>query len=723
MRLPVLKALFTKNKKTPTYLLTIILRPDLIKAVVHEEISGNITFIGKGVEVLHKLVDELSIEELLEICDRAIGKAEENLPENIEAQKTIFGISDSWQSNGKITRENLEKLKRLKIDLGLSPVGFIVITDAISFALQKEEGAPINAVLVELSKKVFTVSLLRAGRIAESKTIAQEEEPVPILLEKTLKGFSNFEVLPSRIILFEGENNLEKIEQECINFPWTKNLPFLHVPRIEILPNEFDERSVVLGVASELGFSVPEFVQKTKEDTFRQAKDEHVEKEEDKLAEKERSKKEEFLSDELAFGFVREKDAIEEFVTKEEKQSITPLTFFKQYIPSRFIPSLTNLPSLPKIKIPPFRRILFLPIFILSLLLIFILFSMFLLRAEVRIHVLPKNIEQEKIITIDPDLPAETEAEKVKGETISVTREGQKQIPTSGKKEIGDKAKGEITIYNSTQETRTFAKGTVVSTSGKLKFTLDSQVTVASASGDVFSGTTPSKEKVSVTAEAIGEESNVAAQTTFTIGGQSLVAAKNDTALTGGSKREVRVVAKKDQDTLLEELLEQFREEAKGELANKGVDIRIIDIVSEKTLTRKFDKKIDEEAGSLTLSLTVEFEALGFRDESVKGLFEKSLVGDVNDKEFKLSDNGIEFSVVKQEKARDGSIKVTFSGKGKFIPTFDIEKIKKEIAFTSKNRAENYIKSLPNVSGVEVIVFPPLPFVSKNISITVSASN
>lgn len=716
MKLPILKKLFNKRKLTPTYLLTLILRPDLVKAVVYEELSGNITVFGKGIQILDNPIDEISIEQLLQACDKAIGKAEENLPEHVETQKTIFGIIDSWQVNGKIKKEHLDKLKRIKTDLGLLPVGFIVITDAISYALQKQEGAPINAVLVEIGKKIFTVSLLRASRIAESRTVSINEESFPVLLEKTLKGFTNFEVLPSRIILVDEESDLESIKQESINFPWTKHLPFLHVPRIEVLPSHFDEQSLVLGVAKELGFSLTEA----------SAKKEEVVRKENKVEEKEESGRE------LAFGFMREQDVEKKAAPQAEEEmkgkTILNLKKYLFLLPFRNFP---KLPSFPSPKIPFSRRIVFLPIALILLLVLFLFSYTFLVRAEVRIFVSPKTVVLEKVITIDPDIKNNGDEDRIKGEKISIVKEGEREISTTGKKEVGEQAKGEVTIYNKSSDSRTLSKGTVIASSNDLKFTLDESVTVASASGgvDAFSTTSPSTAKVKITASSIGEESNLPSQTTFTVGtlSEGIVAAKNDSTFSGGSKREVQVVARADQDSLLEELFSQFREEAKGELLDKDTDIRVIDIVSEKTVERRFDKKIDEEADKLKLSLKVEFEALGFRDEIIKGLFEKSLKEEVGDEGFILSDEGIEFSISKQEKARDASIRATVSGKGNFVPTFDKEKLKEEISFKSKTHAESYIHSLQNVTDAEIIIFPPLPLISttipfrwENISISIS---
>ena len=86
-------------------------------------------------------------------------------------------------------------------------------------------------------------------------------------------------------------------------------------------------------------------------------------------------------------------------------------------------------------------------------------------------------------------------------------------IPTTGTRDIGEKAKGEVTIYNADTEVKTFKKGTKLSTSDGITFTLNDDVVAEEASttiteeGDILTST--SKVQASVTAFEIGSKSNV----------------------------------------------------------------------------------------------------------------------------------------------------------------------------------------------------------------------
>jgi len=52
-----------------------------------------------------------------------------------------------------------ERLKKASDELGLEPIGFLVSAESIVNLLQKDEGAPVTAVLVEMGQKFITVSV------------------------------------------------------------------------------------------------------------------------------------------------------------------------------------------------------------------------------------------------------------------------------------------------------------------------------------------------------------------------------------------------------------------------------------------------------------------------------------------------------------------------------------------------------------------------------------
>ena len=78
--------------------------------------------------------------------------------------------------------------------------------------LQKEEGAPVSAILCEIGTDMLVVSVLRAGKILETKRVPIQQS-IPHTIDKTLHAFTDYEILPSRIVVF-NEKTHTKLSQE-----------------------------------------------------------------------------------------------------------------------------------------------------------------------------------------------------------------------------------------------------------------------------------------------------------------------------------------------------------------------------------------------------------------------------------------------------------------------------------------------------------------------------
>ncbi|MCL4353924.1 hypothetical protein M1349_00440, partial [Patescibacteria group bacterium] len=244
MKLPSLP--FLEKKEKPQYYLSLILRDDKVSAIVFKELLGTLKLIGQGEEKFENSIEEITTEELLQACDKVISKAEESLPENVQTQKTIFSLKDSWVEDNKIKKEYLDKLRKVSDELGLTPIGFLQTSEAIVNLLQEEEGAPITAIFAQVGKHNLTVSLLKASRITESKSSIIHES-APFTVDTLLKHFEMPEILPNRVIIFSSQE--KDLSQEFIAHHWSKSLPFLHLPQIQVVPDDFDIRSVMFGAA------------------------------------------------------------------------------------------------------------------------------------------------------------------------------------------------------------------------------------------------------------------------------------------------------------------------------------------------------------------------------------------------------------------------------------------------------------------------------------------
>ncbi len=328
MKLPIPS--FKKKVKTE-YFLTLLLRDDKVNASILEEVAGRVQVLAGHEEYFKDSIENAPIEEFLSVLDTAISTAESTLPDQVETQKTIFGVKENWVEGTKIKREYLVKLKKASDSLGLSPIGFLVLHEAISYLLQQEEGAPISCILTEVGKKEIAVSIIRGGKILETKR-AHIEESVPKTVDILLHHFTRSEILPSRIIIFNGSkpsiyaSDLDHLAQEFTNYSWSKNLPFLHMPKIVALPKGFDAKAVLHGAATQMGFEVlgplPEPIKDFIPDESKIQKETALHTAIDETLSEKSRKEDENTKDTEAFGFVKDKDfALAAKASEEEIQN------------------------------------------------------------------------------------------------------------------------------------------------------------------------------------------------------------------------------------------------------------------------------------------------------------------------------------------------------------------------------------------------------------------
>lgn len=710
------------KKEKPEYFLALLLRDERVVAVIFEEFLGKVKVVGKHEEYFETSIEECSIEELLEVTDKAISTIEAEL-EGKETQKTVFGIKENWVQDLKIKREYLVKLKKLSEALGLTPIGFLIIHEAIAHLIAQEEGAPPSALLVEVDKQNITVSLVRAGRITETRS-TKIEESIPKTTDRILHHFTNYEVLPSRIIIFDSGDD-EKLVQEFINHSFSKSLPFLHVPQITILPNGFDAKAVLFGAAREMGFELLE--------EAREPEKEPPHKEEQKEVEME------------DFGFVREKDVGQEiqeqtleiteekklFISEEKKEKmlvslkkiINTFTIFISNFISKIPLKSVSVPTLPAFR--GTKKLIFIPPLIVGVLILILLGYIFGLRAKIVLTVTPKNIEQNQDVIFSTLSPTDLGKGIIKGEFVSVFAEGTMSTPTTGKKEVGDKAAGTVTLYSRFTEEKTLPAQSVLTSTNGLKFAFDSSIKVASAPAGASAP--PTATTVKVTAKDIGKESNLPSGTKFSVGlfDISDIEAKNDTAFSGGSKKEVVVVAKEDTDKLTEELPKKLEGKAKEDLTKKiDKDKAVLPEFTNISLTKKdFDKKVGDEASNVNLKATISFEGLAYKKSVLVELSKSRLLNRPDN--MTISGNNLKTEVLNLKKKNEKEVSAILRFTASLIPKVEEQKLKEGLTGKSFTEAKTILSKLPQVSSIEISLTPAIPFLpkilpyqNKNITIT-----
>ncbi len=626
--------------------------------------------------------DGQRLESLTAASDASLASALEDLPE--EPNKIIFGLPETWVSEDKIVKPRQADLKALCQKLDLQPLGFVITTEAIIQYLKKTEGTPLSGILVNLGKDEVALTLVQAGKNLGTQAIGRSENLAEDINEG-LARFSQEESFPSRILLYDG-NDLEAAQQSLLDFEWPA-ATFLHFPKVEILEDGLSLKAVTIAGGEEVAESL--------------------------------GLKKEAVAEE--FGFIQGEDVLAREGAKPSAEKIPEA-------PKKIVLPKIKLPRWPlpgwKLKLPRLRlgrnRRLAL---IISVVLFFILglgaaaaaLYWSYPKALVVIFVEAKILEKELVIGIDPDLSAvDSQEQQIPGESIEAETTVNQQREASGEKLIGEKAKGEITIHNFTTSGRTFTKETTVVGPGNLEFTLDADVTVASASSSFNEGwqevITPGKTQVAMTAEQVGPEYNLASDSEFEIKGLATASyrAKNSKAFSGGASRQVKVVSAVDREALLESLtaeaeakvIEELKSQAPA--AKKILDQGILTAV----ISQEFSQAVGSEAETVGLAMTMKAKTLAYSADDLETLLAEMIADSVPEGFIvKELTTGIEESKITKE----GKAVIKLNLKADLGPDLDLEEIKKNLSGKYPQVGQEYLESLPSFVKADVSIHPGLP--------------
>src|SRR3989344_9556398 len=221
MKLPNFKELLSKKQKEQPieYFVALQIGKTVSKAAIWE---------GAGDIVVKKIVTS----------DTPTKAIEEIAVEFPTLSKVVFGLPADYVADNKIKDSHLPELKRIAAEAHLKPIGFVVIPEAIAHYLEKETNTPQTCILLGVEDHKLTLSLFRIGKCIKIIELPRTETLFTDV-EKGLASFDQEEILPSKLVLYNGSRDLEEIKEQLLSYPWQKNEKFLHVPKIEALPGEF----------------------------------------------------------------------------------------------------------------------------------------------------------------------------------------------------------------------------------------------------------------------------------------------------------------------------------------------------------------------------------------------------------------------------------------------------------------------------------------------------
>lgn len=742
MELPLLGHLVEKGKDEPEYFLALEITDIRVKSAVWIVANGRAEVIVTGSTSYWQGKD---LDELIAAADDSLASAIQKLAEMTEKEpsKVILGLPAGWVGEGnKIVQEKGVFLKELTAKLELTPIGFVVTSEALIQYLKDQEGVPPSVIFVELQEEEIEVTLVHLGKMLGRQRVARSVD-LGSDLEEGLTRFLPQAVLPSRIVLFDGRSTLETARQQLLAHSWKAKggkLPFLHFPKVEILSEEETVKAVAVAGGAEAAKAIgiamveeqpekeggrPEEEAVSREPQITEADEtepaETEEIEEEKVGGFEEVKTEEF-------GFVEGADVRqvhprraeaqpgpkeEAVVAGQPAEEGSEVGKLKEIIPiSVVLPMRRLLSWRPHLPIPFPGTWAVAGLSFLAVVVIGFLGWWFLGSARVMLEVQAKTLERKASFQVSPKVSSLDVAKSLfPGQVLQGKVQGQKAMATSGQKSVGTKAKGKVTIYSNVAQPVTLRAGTILTSEAGLKFTLDGNVAVASPSGTA-ENPTPGQVETPVTAADVGSEYNLAAGSSFSVPGFSKiqVMAKNATGFSEGDKRQVQAVSKEDKTKLSELLTAELTPKAKEDLVGKlPSDYQLIgSSLTFKTEKETFDKDVGDEATSLTLSKSLTSQAMAIPKSAVE-TFLKDMVKDnfPGGYQANLSETAVDFGETKI--TLEGSAKVDIRIKLVATPIIDKGALAGQLAGKDLSAGDAILMKTPGFIRQETSLTPKLP--------------
>ncbi|OGK52262.1 hypothetical protein A2970_01870 [Candidatus Roizmanbacteria bacterium RIFCSPLOWO2_01_FULL_44_13] len=611
-------------------------------------------------------------ENLTDDIDEVLYRLEKKLGTTVN--KTIFFVYSHFidERAGDIKKPYLTKIKELVKNLELTAMGYIECIEGAARLMQSKESIPPTAIFIELDRHDFSLFVYKGGKQAQKISLARTDN-ITDDLQLALKDIKGQSLLPSRIVLYDGDN-LDAAAEKIISFRFEEDY-FVQLPRVDILPTDEIKDSLADIFAEQIvpdaGETVEEPAKKPEE----------------------------------SFGFLINEDIKEKVVSAPPVQK--PV-----FIMPRF--NLPTLPPIPKINLSFLTGKVAAIVGVIIIIAALFLNEYFFHKADIKVYLASQPISKEADFELDYSIA--TSSAKFSDQAVA-----------TGQRQIGDPARGQVTLHNFDDKERVFAKGTVIQ-SAALNFLTDTEVKVASSSiASDGSAKLPGKNNAGVTAEAIGPEGNLAKGSRFTIEGlsNSLYFAINESALSGGTKKTVKTVAAEDQEKLEAAVLAAAKKQIKTPGGARG---EILSTLTETEISQaSFSREVGEEAQEVGIDADVETTFYLYDKDKLLTDIQEELKNNVK-LGYSLDKSLISYKVDEGTLAvNENSLSLSL-----IINAKAIKKVSEaDIIANLKGRHQNNLSVLKDKFGVQaydlkinepIPIFAKfLPFFKKNINLTISA--
>jgi hypothetical protein len=385
-------------------------------------------------------------------------------------------------------------------------------------------------------------------------------------------------------------------------------------------------------------------------------------------------------------------------------------------------------PSLPKIKLPKFNGMLALLVVTVLLMAGVLFFISKKPVAYVKIVVNSQPFTRSPTIKVKASSDIDSEKMELKGQSLEVSIEVTDETPATGEKLVGEKAEGEVTLYNKTITEIKIEKGT--------KLNYDKKDLVFLTNDDV---TIPPKEEqpnpddpktqifklgeaeVKITASDIGDQYNINADEDLGVDDykSSELTAKTKEKTSGGESKLVKVISEEDKVTIQKKVSTAAIDKASADLKFKlGKTQRLVEGSVTTQITKEaYSAKPGDEAEKLNLTVYANATGLTYMDADLNSFLDKK-VQDMVPRGYVLSEKKREVIVTPLGNSSSSVLNSTEADLQITLKTFIVteinkDEIKKNLGGKTQAEAEKILGSVTNISTYGIEIKPTIPLFNK----------
>lgn len=384
----------------------------------------------------------------------------------------------------------------------------------------------------------------------------------------------------------------------------------------------------------------------------------------------------------------------------------------------------------PSLKFFTFKRLIFL--FIVSLLVGGGFFLYFVLpKAEISIETKKEPVNFETEITADKDVGSvDKENGIIPAQAFQIEVEDSRTFPSTGEKDVSEKARGKITIYNQySSSEQTLVKTTRLrSESGKI-FRLTDTVIIPGATieeGKIV----PNSREVYVEADEPGEAYNIG-PAKFTIPGLEGTPkytgfyGESTSAMTGGAKGKMKVATQGDIDGATQIVSLELKNKAEEEFIKKiPKELKLLESSQALEIIESISSlKADQSGKEFTIKVKARAWGMAFKEEDVIAVVRESIDSKISADKFLIPATiRIDYGKSKIDTTKS---KATFSCQVEAEAGWNIDenKLKNDLAGKSEIDVRQYLSSLTEVDVAKVVFWPfwvkKIPSNKNKIKITI----